>query len=143
MNLLHTSLITGCITFLYLSYSIPVICLLIRGRSNIQHGPFWLGRVGLVSNIVLLGWTLFSLVFFSFPFVMPATPGKSSILWKSAYTHSYLTGNMNYVSVVLVGYTLYLSAYWYLRGHRTFHIPEISEKRVANHESDIKAGEYP
>lgn len=64
-------MITACIVLLYLSYAIPVICLLIRGRSNIPHGPFWLGRVGFVSNIVLLMWTLFTLVMYSFPYAKP------------------------------------------------------------------------
>ncbi|KAF8602321.1 putative choline transport protein Ctr [Ceratobasidium sp. AG-I] len=101
------SIITGCITFLYFSYSIPVICLLVRGRSSIDRGPFWLGNWGMVANFVLLGWTVFCLVFFSFPFVMPATPG-----------------NMNYVSLVIAVYALYLCAYWYFRGRHIFRVPE-------------------
>ena len=47
-------MITACIVLLYLSYAIPVICLLVRGRSSIKPGPFWLGPVGLFANIVLL-----------------------------------------------------------------------------------------
>ncbi|CAE6442432.1 unnamed protein product [Rhizoctonia solani] len=78
------SIITGCISFLYLSYSIPVACLVIRGRSRFQHGPFWLGSFGFLCNIILLGWTLFGLVFFSFPFVKPVAPGKSSYLLELA-----------------------------------------------------------
>ncbi|KAH8730639.1 amino acid/polyamine transporter I [Phaeosphaeriaceae sp. PMI808] len=65
------SMITACIVLLYLSYSIPVICLLIRGRSNIKPGPFWLGPVGFFSNIVLLVWTLFTLIMYSFPYAKP------------------------------------------------------------------------
>lgn len=65
------SMITACIVLLYLSYAIPVICLLIRGRSNIKPGPFWLGKIGLFSNIVLLMWTLFTLVMYSFPYAKP------------------------------------------------------------------------
>jgi choline transport protein len=64
-------MITACIVLLYLSYSIPVICLLVRGRSNIKPGPFWLGPMGLFSNIVLLLWTLFTLVMYSFPYAKP------------------------------------------------------------------------
>lgn len=64
-------MITACIVLLYLSYAIPVICLLIRGRSNIKPGPFWLGPVGLVANIVLLVWTLFTLAMYSFPYAKP------------------------------------------------------------------------
>jgi hypothetical protein len=64
-------MITACIVLLYLSYSIPVICLLVRGRGNIKHGPFWLGSIGFFSNIVLLLWTLFTLVMYSFPYAKP------------------------------------------------------------------------
>lgn len=87
--LTNTSMITACIVLLYLSYAIPVICLLIRGRSNINHGPFWLGRVGMVANIVLLMWTLFTLVMYSFPYAMPVTAGNMNC--KSALSCLLLT----------------------------------------------------
>lgn len=70
------SMVIGCIVLLYVSYSIPVICLLIKGRDNIKHGPFWLGKVGLFCNIVLLAWTLFTIVMYSFPSEYPATTGS-------------------------------------------------------------------
>ncbi|CAE6406507.1 unnamed protein product [Rhizoctonia solani] len=107
------SIITGCLAFLYLSYSVPVACLVIRGRSRFQHGPFWLGSFGLVCNVVLLGWTLFTLVFFSFPFVIPIAPG-----------------NMNYASVVIVGYIVYLCAYWFIRGRHVFRVPEVDGESI-------------
>lgn len=50
---------------------VPVICLLAKGRSNVEHGPFWIGRIGLVSNIVLLAWTLFTFVMSSLPAYIP------------------------------------------------------------------------
>lgn len=56
------SMVTACVVLLYLSYSIPVVLLLMRGRSTIRHGPFWLGRLGLVCNGVLLAWLLFAFV---------------------------------------------------------------------------------
>lgn len=34
------SMVTATITLLYMSYSIPVVCLLIKGRNRIAHGPF-------------------------------------------------------------------------------------------------------
>ena len=54
-------MITACIVLLYLSYSVPVICLLIRGR---------------VANIVLLVWTLFTLIMYSFPYAKPVEAGN-------------------------------------------------------------------
>jgi len=69
-------MVTACIVLLYISYAIPVTCLLIRGRDSIPHGPFWLGKFGLFANIVLLLWTVFTLVTYSFPVVMPVLPGS-------------------------------------------------------------------
>ena len=70
------SMVTACIVLLYISYAIPVVCLLIKGRNNIRHGPFWLGPVGLFANIVLLLWTCFTLIMYSFPFVKPVAAGS-------------------------------------------------------------------
>lgn len=56
------SMVTACIVLLYVSYAIPVICLLLRGRSSIQHGPFWMGRFGHVCNYVQLTWLVFTFV---------------------------------------------------------------------------------
>ncbi|PSN69154.1 choline transport protein [Corynespora cassiicola Philippines] len=97
------SMITACIVLLYISYSIPVICLLIRGRSNIKPGPFWLGPIGLFSNIVLLCWTLFTLVMYSFPYSKPVT-----------------AGNMNYVSLVYAVVAIIMATDWLVRGRKSF-----------------------
>ena len=70
------AMITACIVFPYLSYAIPIIALLVRGRENIKPGPFWMGKFGLVCNIVALGWILFTFIFYSFPTYLPATGGS-------------------------------------------------------------------
>lgn len=67
-------MVTACIVLLYISYCIPVVALLIKGRNNIKHGPFWLGKFGLFTNCVLLVWTMFTLIMYSFPFVKPVSP---------------------------------------------------------------------
>ncbi|KAL7662890.1 Choline transport protein [[Candida] zeylanoides] len=90
------SMVVGCIIFLLLSYLVPTMCLLYRGRNNIKHGPFWLGKFGLAANVVTICWAIFGLVFYSFPSFMPVT-----------------AGSMNYVSVVLVVYTIWMLAYWW------------------------------
>lgn len=90
------SMVTGCITFLLLSYFVPTACLLAKGRNNIRHGPFWLGPLGLFANIMTCLWAIFALVFYSFPSSMPVTPGK-----------------MNYVSVVITIYLIWALLYWW------------------------------
>ncbi|KAH0604526.1 uncharacterized protein H6S33_006903 [Morchella sextelata] len=78
------SLVTGCILMQYVSYTIPVVLLMLQNRKLSNPGPFRLGRWGWLANGILVGWALFTLVFYSFPFVIPVTGG-----------------NMNYVSVVM------------------------------------------
>ncbi|CAR29437.1 hypothetical protein ZYGR_0AD01190 [Zygosaccharomyces rouxii] len=120
------SLITACIAFLLLSYSIPVICLLMKKR-QIAHGPFWFGKFGLFCNIALLLWTVFCLVFFSFP---PDYPVNKD--------------NMNYVSVVIVGYFLYSLIYWKFWASKDFHThdDDDDEQTVAQEISNEGFDEY-
>lgn len=99
----YNSMVVGTITFLLLSYAIPVVCLLLKGRDNIHHGPFYLGFLGMISNYVTVAWALFALVFYSLPFTLPAA-----------------ADTMNYISVILVGWTAYLCLYWVFRGRKTF-----------------------
>ena len=103
-------MVTACIVLLYISYSIPVILLLKKGRNNIQHGPFWLGRFGHFCNYVVLVWTLFTLVMYSFPYGKPVT-----------------RGNMNYVSLVYAITFVIIAVYWVVRGKRTFRSREERE----------------
>jgi choline transport protein len=66
------SMVTATIVLLYISYAVPIACLLfVRGRNNLKPGPFWLGKIGMVANYVVLGWTVFTLVMYSFPYTMP------------------------------------------------------------------------
>lgn len=120
-NTAFNSLITGCIAFLVLSYVIPVICLLQRRRQIPHKGPFWLGKVGFVCNIVLILWTVFSIVFFSFPAVLPVSKD-----------------NMNYVSVVIVGVTLYALLYWQFKGKHEFHAIELEQEELEEEENRNK-----
>ncbi|SGZ53162.1 CIC11C00000001294 [Sungouiella intermedia] len=109
----YNAMVIGCIIFLLLSYLVPVIFLLIKGRNNIKHGPFWMGAIGHVSNYVLVFWTLFATVFYSFPPVMPVDGA-----------------NMNYVSVVIAVFGIYAVIYWFVRGKYRFKTAEDREKGI-------------
>jgi hypothetical protein len=52
-------------------------------------------------------WTIFTTVFFCFPAVMPVQ-----------------ANNMNYISVILVGYFLLAMVWWLFRGRKVFRGPE-------------------
>ncbi|KAE8384520.1 hypothetical protein BDV23DRAFT_176997 [Aspergillus alliaceus] len=69
------SMVTTCIVLLYMSYLVPIVCLC-KGREIIPHGPFWLRKLGLVRNWIVLAWTLFCLVIYSFPAVYPVNAGS-------------------------------------------------------------------
>jgi len=73
------SLLTGGILMQYISYMIPVSLLLIGGRRISIPGPFYMGRWGWFANGVLVVWSLFTLVFYSFPYVMPVTKSNMSM----------------------------------------------------------------
>ena len=107
------SMVTACIVLLYISYSVPVGFLLFHmGRCNLKPGPFWLGKVGMVANVVLLCWTLFTLVMYSFPYTQPVN-----------------AGNMNYVSAVYGVVTAITLIDWFARGRRHYGQANIHERR--------------
>ncbi|RSL58698.1 hypothetical protein CEP54_007618 [Fusarium duplospermum] len=99
------SLVSAGILLQYASYAIPIVLLLIRGRSNLQHGPFWYPRLGLLSNIIFLCWAPIALVFCCFPYALPVE-----------------AGTMNYISVVLaiVGLLVVFFSYTYAPQFTTF-----------------------
>lgn len=106
-TLAFNSLVAGGILLQYLTYAISVACLLYHGRSRVDHGPFWFPKLGYVANIVTLVWTVFALVFFSFPSYLPVRADQ-----------------MNYVSCVIVGVLVYAVSYWILYGRRRYRLPE-------------------
>ncbi|KAH7137483.1 amino acid/polyamine transporter I [Dactylonectria estremocensis] len=97
------SMVTACVVLLYASYAIPVVSLMVKGRSTIAHGPFWLGKLGLACNVILLIWLAFAFVMYSFPPVQPTTGN-----------------NMNYVSVVYVLLLMVLTAWWFIKARKEY-----------------------
>jgi len=109
------SMVTACIVLLYISYAIPIGSLLFhKGRENIPHGPFWLGKIGLVANWVVLLWTVFTLVMYSFPYTKPVT-----------------TGTMNYVSAVYFVVTMIVIVDWFARGRKHYGMADREERRAS------------
>lgn len=107
------SMVTACIVLLYISYAIPIVCQLVRGRNNVPHGPFWLGPFGHFSNYVLLAYTIFTLIMFSFPYSMPVVPS-----------------NMNYVCAVYGVIGVIITVDWLVRGKRKYRGQEMRKGEV-------------
>jgi choline transport protein len=104
---------------LYLSYMLPIICMLFSGRRNLQnqdYGPFKLGRpLGIALNVLSIAWMTIVIIFSTFPTVMPVFPE-----------------NMNYSIVVMSGWILFGVAYYYFGGGRSkFVVPEVGEVLAA------------
>ena len=81
-----------------------------KGRSNVQPGPFWYPRPGLLCNIVVVLWTIVATVLYSLPYFRPVVASE-----------------MNYVSVILVVVILYALGYWVIVGKRSYQVPEESD----------------
>ncbi|KAK6856430.1 amino acid transporter [Apiospora arundinis] len=92
----------------YLSYSIPVVLVLSRGRSSFQHGSFWYPKLGLVANLVMVSWSLVALVFYCFPNYLPI-----------------VVGQMNYSSVILVATPILILSMWFLHAKKRYEVKEV------------------
>ena len=95
--------ISSGIILQYMTYSLPAFLLLRKGRGTFAHGPFWFPKLGMVANIVLIVWTLFTTVIYSFPYFLPVE-----------------ASTMNYVCVVVVLAFLYAGVYWMFHGHKNY-----------------------
>lgn len=107
-ELAFNSLTATGILLQYVSYSIPTILVLWRGRENFQHGPFWYPKLGLLANIVMLSWTVVSFIFYSFP----------------AYSE-VVASQMNYVSGVLAVIGIFIVSLWFLYAKRNYNVVEL------------------
>ncbi|KAG8932771.1 hypothetical protein FRC03_003310 [Tulasnella sp. 419] len=93
---------TGVATIcLSVSYGIPILVSLIRGRKLVRNATYSLGKFGFIINIITVLWITFAIVLFTMPTAIPVTPTT-----------------MNYASVVFAGFTL-ISAIWYAVWGRT------------------------
>ncbi|CAG7564358.1 unnamed protein product [Fusarium equiseti] len=117
--------ISSCTILLNMSYAIPVLTLLVRGRGILTQfqsfegndSPWKFGRVrGLIINSVAVLYVFITSFFFCFPPVLPVTASL-----------------MNYVSAVIGIFAIFLIGYWLLYGKKTFQGPEL----------DIILGERP
>lgn len=110
-ELAFNSLCSTGILLQYLSYSIPVVLCLWRGRSAMEHGPFWFPRLGLVANVVMLAWTVVALVFYCFPISLPVSQER-----------------MNYSSVILFAVPLFIASLWFLYAKKTYEVKEMLDE---------------
>ncbi|KAF6826652.1 hypothetical protein CMUS01_09338 [Colletotrichum musicola] len=107
-DLAFNSLISTGLLLQYISYSIPVVLALARGRSRFEHGPFWYPRLGLLANVVMLAWSVVALVFYCFPYYLPAVADQ-----------------MNYASAVLAAIAVFVMTLWFCYAKDNYEVREI------------------
>lgn len=91
------SMLGAAVTINNVAYLIPISTNMLTGRANMHRGVFHMGRWGWLVNGVAVGWLLFAIVFFSFPYNMPVT-----------------VQNMNYTCVVVGGIPILILVWWFL-----------------------------
>jgi choline transport protein len=91
------SMLGAAVTINNVAYLIPISTNMLTGRANMHKGVFHMGKWGWLVNGVAVGWLLFAIIFFSFPYNMPVT-----------------AENMNYTCVVVGGIPILILVWWFL-----------------------------
>ena len=115
---------TGVATIcLSVSYGIPILVSVLRGRKAVRHSTFSLGKFGYAINIATIIWIVFAIVLFCMPTAIPVTPVS-----------------MNYASVVFMGFAM-ISLIWYIiRGRKFFTGPPVPADVEAEHDGEVVGG---
>ncbi|KAH9882352.1 hypothetical protein J1614_000588 [Plenodomus biglobosus] len=100
---------------LYASYLIPIVYFMIFGRPNFtarDYGVFKMPKtIGLAINLLACAWLILAMVFSTFPTSMPLTPQ-----------------NMNYSTVVMVGWVVIGAIYYVVKGRHKFEVPVVDRE---------------
>jgi amino acid transporter len=109
------AILSMAILGLYASYLIPIVYFLIYGRPRMHSDEFGAFRMpkslGTVLNLLACAWLVLAMVFSTFPVVMPVTEQ-----------------NMNYSSVVMVGWVVLGGLYYALIGRKKFEVPLVERE---------------
>jgi choline transport protein len=117
------ALISSFIVLSTLSYFGAILPHVLTGRRNIVPGPFYMGKtLGMVVNILSLVYIIVTVIFFCFPFIMPAS-----------------VQNMNYTSVITVGLMALTALWWFVRGRTEYRGPHYSVE-AAKQLAPLQAG---
>ncbi|ORY22185.1 putative choline transport protein [Naematelia encephala] len=106
----YNSIIACCIILGNISFSIPAVQLMLRGRRMNPNRWLKLGALGWAANIVTVVWTIFTTVMWLFPI----TPHPDA-------------ADMNYSVVVLVVMGLIALLDWVLHGRKHFVGPKLED----------------
>jgi len=105
-DLAFYAIISGGGVALQVSYCVPILCVVLRGRKHLPPRPhFDLGRWGYAVNILALLWSMIVLIFYIFPQYVPVVGDIA---------------NMNWAIAILGGVVLFGGVYWLLKGRHEY-----------------------
>lgn len=105
-NLAFYAIISGGGVTLQISYCVPILCVVLKGRQHLPPRPhFDLGRWGYAINIASLLWSIVVLLFYIFPQYVPVAGAIE---------------NMNWAIAILGGVVLLAGAYWIFKGRHEY-----------------------
>lgn len=115
---------TGVATIcLSVSYGIPILVSVLRGRKAVRHSTFSLGKFGYAINIAAISWIALAIVLFCMPTAIPVTPVS-----------------MNYASAVFTGFAM-VSLIWYIiSGRKYFTGPPVLADVGVEHDGEVVGG---
>ncbi|KIW96236.1 uncharacterized protein Z519_03304 [Cladophialophora bantiana CBS 173.52] len=105
-SLAFYAIISGGGVALQVSYCVPILCVVLRGRQHLPPRPhFDLGRWGYTVNIAGLLWSIIVVLFYVFPQYVPVV-GEIA--------------NMNWAIVILAGVVVFGGVYWFWKGRHEY-----------------------
>jgi len=112
---------TGVATIcLSTSYGLPILVSVMRGRKNVKHASFSLGKFGLIINITTLLWIVLAIFLFCMPVAVDGlTPT-----------------NMNYASVVFAAFASVSVGWYFVWGRRNFSGPAVLKGLIGGGEME-------
>ena len=109
------AILSMAILGLYTSYLIPIVYFMIYGRpkmASYEFGFFKMPKaLGLGLNLLSCAWLVLAIIFSTFPTFMPVT-GQ----------------NMNYSTVVMVGWSVLGAIYYAVLGRKKFEVPVVERE---------------
>jgi amino acid transporter len=106
------------------SYAMPIVISLANGRRGVQDAPWSFqgahaGPLGVIVNVLAVGWVLFEIVLCCMPAIVPVTKVSMSCVFYSSALIRLTMESLDYASVVFVGFAA-ISAFWYLTSTSTY-----------------------
>lgn len=105
-DLAFYAIISGGGVTLQVSYCVPILCVVWKGRQHLPPRPhFDLGRWGYAINIASLLWSIVVILFYIFPQYVPVAGAIE---------------NMNWAIAILAGVVLLAGVYWIVKGRHEY-----------------------